>query len=65
MPRIPRMLREVFHKIEILNKYCGDSQGSPPETKEACFEAGLILFSFFSNIAKFMRSNLIYSAPSQ
>ncbi|KAK0110116.1 hypothetical protein ONS95_002771 [Cadophora gregata] len=61
--RVPRMLRDIFHKIEVLNKYCEDSQGPTPETKEACFDTGIVLLTFYSATIKFMRNQLVYSAP--
>ncbi len=63
--RVPRMLRKLCHKIEILNNYCADAQSLTPEITEACVDSGLAMLSFFSGIVKFMRSDIVYSTPGE
>jgi hypothetical protein len=59
------MLRDICHKIEILNSYCSDTQSLTLQTKEACLESGLTLLSFLSETVKFLRSDIVYSTPSK
>lgn len=63
--RIPRMLREICHRIEILNSYCSNIQSLTLQIKEACLGSGLELLSFLSETVKFLRSGIIYSTPSK
>ncbi|KAG8161020.1 hypothetical protein KVR01_009284 [Diaporthe batatas] len=64
IPRIPRMLRDLCHRLEVLNNY-GSRQlsGLASQMKEAALEIAVSLLSFFSHIVKFMRSdfNFAYS----
>lgn len=57
------MLREICHKIEILNSYCGDAQTLTNQLKEACTESALALMKFFTYVVKFIRSDTIHYAP--
>jgi hypothetical protein len=65
IPRVPRMLREVCHKIELLNSHCIDTRSLTPQMREACFESGLTVLSFLSAVVKFMRSDIIYSGSGE
>lgn len=59
------MLRELCHKIEILNKYCGDSSNSISGSKDACFETATSIFSFLSDVVKFMRNTIDFTNSSE
>ena len=63
--RVPRMLRELCHKVEILNTYCADLQSLTTQLKESCVETGLAMLSFFSQVVKFLRSDIVYSTPGK
>lgn len=53
--RVPRMLRQVCRKIEILNSYCITKSKIIPQMKESCFEIALSLLAFYSDVVKFIR----------
>ena len=50
------MLRQICHKIEILNSYCIAKSVIIPQMKEACMGFILTIFTLLSSIVKFMRS---------
>lgn len=56
MQVIPRMLRELCRKLEILNNYCSDST-LLPQTTETCFEVALSVLNFASFSLQFMRKD--------
>jgi hypothetical protein len=58
--RIPQMLRELCHKIELLSRYCTEPHSLTAQLKESCVEVGLELLSFFSYAIKFMRTEVAY-----
>jgi hypothetical protein len=64
-PRIPRMLRDVCNKIEILSKYWDDSTGILPQTKEASFDVVLVLLPFLFATIKFIREDGEYFSSGQ
>ena len=53
---IPRMLRELCRKLEILNNYCSDSN-LLTQTTETCFEVALLVLNFSSIALQFMRND--------
>ena len=59
------MLRELCYEIEIFNSYCDNTLSLTPQLKESSIESGLALLSFFSQIVKFMRSDIVYTIPGQ
>ncbi|KAL8926612.1 MAG: hypothetical protein Q9172_001711 [Xanthocarpia lactea] len=61
MSCIPRMLRELCHKVELLNKYGDNKSYSVHQTKEASFEITLTLLAFFSCTITYVRSNDRYT----
>ncbi|KAL9104085.1 MAG: hypothetical protein Q9163_000937 [Psora crenata] len=61
IPRIPRIFRQICHRVEILNSYCIAKSKIIPQMKAACFEIILTIFTLFSSIVKFMRSGSNYS----
>ena len=54
---IPRMLREVCRKLEILNSYCSYST-ILTQTAETCFEIALLVLDLTSSALQFMRKDL-------
>ncbi|KAI1122604.1 NB-ARC and TPR domain protein [Nemania abortiva] len=58
--RIPRMLRTVCHRIEILNKFWDSKSTVSVQTKEACFQIALLLLPFLFAIINFIRIDAEY-----
>jgi hypothetical protein len=56
------MLRDLCHRIEILNKYYDNGSAVFKEAKEACFEIALTLLTFVFAIIKFIREDGEYSS---
>ncbi|KAI1737183.1 hypothetical protein F4680DRAFT_460693 [Xylaria scruposa] len=57
--RVTRMLRELGHRIELLNHYFADSQTLLPQLRETCIDSALSLLSFLVKVIEFMRSQTI------
>ncbi|OTA87935.1 hypothetical protein M434DRAFT_130703 [Hypoxylon sp. CO27-5] len=67
IPRVLRMLREVCHKIGILNSYYAEAQTFTQELKEVCVESGITILYFFFDIVYFIRNDMpvAYFPPGQ
>lgn len=59
------MLRDICHRIEILNRYWTETSTLYTETKEACFEVALALLSFVFAVIMFIREDREYSSAGQ
>jgi len=63
--RLSRMLRDLCHKIDMINNYCADPKSLSQQLKESCVDCCIALLTFFSNIVNFLRKDIVYARPGK